>query len=482
MKRLLAFARSDAPLALVPFLAVALLLRLPAVCFARGYEFLDQQFQYVDPAWHVATGASWYRSWDWVEGIRSMVYPGALAGVFRAGRALGVPEPEPLLAFARFGQALFALLPMAALWLVVTRWRPQVGQRQILLWVASWFLVVYPSVQTNAPFAAAGLSVASVLFFLGPGRLWPFVAGVCLGLAFCGRVQDAVLGPALFVTGLLQRRPGASVMLTLGCLPGVLGQGFLDLHLHGTFLHSAWRYFELQYLEGVASRWPTSPPWAYATMVAVLFLLVFPSAWRWFKCGARALPVPLAMGLTYLAAHSLIERKQFRFAIPAFVLLAIVYVAGMVGEARARRAAGVVDDRLTVLHRRSWLAAHAVLLMLASVWYFHRGPVEAAKALAAQADFAGELVIVGGDETSVGGYYYLQRPQARVHALPRREDLAERLRDPALPTPLHVVANGAPLAPTDAPGWRLVEWRRTTDPLDVKKRNRRYLYRAIRDG
>jgi hypothetical protein len=159
--------RSDAPLGLLPFLAIALLFRLPAVCFARGYEFLDQQFQYVDPAWHLATGADWYRPWEWHEGIRSILYPAALAGAFRAGRALGVPAPEALLAFARLAHALLALVPMAAVWLAITRWRSVPGQRQVLLWVASSFLVVYPPPGSRSPACCCSSDPD------GSGRCWP---------------------------------------------------------------------------------------------------------------------------------------------------------------------------------------------------------------------------------------------------------------------------------------------------------------------
>ncbi|MCC6672723.1 MAG: hypothetical protein IT458_16785 [Planctomycetes bacterium] len=479
MRRLGAWLRAETPLSLPAFLGVALLLRLPAVAWARGYEFLDQQFQYVDPAWHLATGAAWHRTWEWIDGVRSLVHPGALAGVFVLGRSLGIAAPEPLLGFARLAHALLGLVPMAALWLVVTRWRPVAGQRQVLLWVASWFLVVYAAVQPNAPFAAASLSVASVLFFLGPGRLWPFVAGLCLGLAFCGRAQDAVFGPVLVVAGALQRRWAASALLVLGCVPGVLGQGLLDLEVHGRFLHTAWRYVELNLVYGAASRWPAAAPLAYAGIVAGLFLMVFPSAWRWFARGARALPLPLAVAVAYLLIHSLIARKQFRFVVPALVLLGIVHAAGMVGEAYARRAAGARDDRLTKVHRRVWLGAQGILLVLAWFAYFHRGPVEAAQALAARGDFTGALAVVDGSETSVGGWYYLQRQDVQVECV-ARERLAGWLADPARPARVHLMVVGVPLAGAAPEGWRLTEWFRSADLPDWKARNRRFLYVAER--
>jgi hypothetical protein len=76
-------------LSLRAYLLFGLLVRIPAVFFSRGYDFLDHQFQYVDPAYHLALGGSWWRPHDYVQGLRPWVYPGLLALVFRAIAAFG---------------------------------------------------------------------------------------------------------------------------------------------------------------------------------------------------------------------------------------------------------------------------------------------------------------------------------------------------------------------------------------------------------
>jgi hypothetical protein len=48
------------------YLCFALLLRMPAVFFSRGYDSLDHQYQYVDPAYHLGLGGSWYLYHDYV--------------------------------------------------------------------------------------------------------------------------------------------------------------------------------------------------------------------------------------------------------------------------------------------------------------------------------------------------------------------------------------------------------------------------------
>ena len=103
------------------FLLVALVLRLPAVLCADGYEFLDQQFQYVDPAWHLATGQAWLPTWEWQDGIRSWVYPGFLAGLFRVLLACGLDDPLWLMRGVRGVHAVLSLLPLAMFWLCLVR-------------------------------------------------------------------------------------------------------------------------------------------------------------------------------------------------------------------------------------------------------------------------------------------------------------------------------------------------------------------------
>ncbi len=84
------------------YLALAFLIRLPAIFFSRGYDFLDHQFQYVDPAYHLAFDGSWYRYHDYVQGLRSWVYPGILAGIFKTLAWVGIKEPRAMITATRF--------------------------------------------------------------------------------------------------------------------------------------------------------------------------------------------------------------------------------------------------------------------------------------------------------------------------------------------------------------------------------------------
>ena len=405
------------------FLGIALLLRLPAVLFAHGFFFVDQQFQYVDPAWHLATGQAWHETWEFIDGLRSWVYPGLLAGIFRLLLSVGFEEPMPLMQAVRAVHAVMSLLPVWLFWLLVVRWHPVAAPRlPLLLFATSGLLVV--GVQPSGPTLGATLAVAAVLAAHGP-RWFPALGGLCLGLAFCLRVQEALFGPALLAVLLWQRRRRAAAWFGVGCMPGILLQGLVDLGTHGCFLGSAWNYVFSNIGLGSSEKWQQRPWWFYfAAGVVPVVVLVPPflrCAWQRLRAGAVVLPGAVAAALLHLAVHSCIGRKALRFEVSALVLLFAVIAVGL-GTASA-----VPEPRTAAWHRRLLIAVHVLLFLGVSLWFPNAGAVRLTLALRAEAGFAGDVLVVGGDATSLGGFYYLRQPADRVTGL-SRDQLAAHLQ------------------------------------------------------
>ena len=176
------------------YLCFALLVRIPAVFFSRGYDFLDHQYQYLDPAYHVGLGGSWFLYHDYIQGLRSWVYPLILAGVFKLIAWTGITEPQVMMTMTRLIHGLISLIPVAAFWTLVVRWMGWQGQRPLLLFFAANWILVYSGVQPTGPTFAVGVALTAVFLFHGPGRRWPFLSGLLLGLAFSCRFQDAFFG------------------------------------------------------------------------------------------------------------------------------------------------------------------------------------------------------------------------------------------------------------------------------------------------
>jgi len=472
--RIARWATSGPAWSLPCYLAIALLLRLPAVLCADGYEFVDQQYQYVDPAWHLATGDAWTPTWEWDVGMRSWVYPGFLAGVFRALLWLGLEDPLWTMRGVRAVHALLSLLPAALFWLCLVRWRPVAAPRLPLLLFAGAGFVVALGVQPSGLAWGGSLAIAAVLAFHGP-RGHPLLAGLLLGLAFCGRYQDALFGPALVAVGLWQRRWPAVLLLALGCVPGLLLQGFVDLATHGRFFHGPLAYFDANVVQGAAAAFKQQPWWFYLAAgvvpVAVLVPPFLGAALRTLRAGAGVLPGAAAAAALHLAAHSFLLRKALRFEYVALALLVAVLAAGFGAAAPAP------GERWRLGHRRLVVAVQAALFLWASLLFSHAGPVRAAIALHGEPAFAGELLVVDGDATAVGGAFYLREQRLQVTAVPRGE-LRDRLRAAAA---TFVVAVRDDLSGIDLGGiGRLVPLGSFAGMLDLRARDRRFLYRFVR--
>ena len=468
-------AATDGPAWSLPlFLGIALLLRLPAVLFAHGFFFVDQQFQYVDPAWHLATGQAWHVTWEFIDGLRSWVYPGLLAGIFRLLLAVGCEEPLSLLQAVRAVHAVISLLPVWLFWLLVVRWHPIAAPRlPLLLFASSGLLVV--GVQPSGPAVGATLAVAAVLAAHGP-RWFPALGGLCLGLAFCFRVQEALFGPALLAVLLWQRRRCAAAWFAVGCLPGILLQGLVDLGTNGRFLGSAWHYVASNIGLGSAEKWRQQPWWYYFAVGVVPVLVFVPpflrSAWQRLRAGAGVLPGAVAAALLHLAVHSCIGRKALRFEVAALILLFAV-IAVALGTAP-----GAPEHRAAAWHRRLLIAVHTLLFLGVSLWFPNAGAVRLALALRGQPGFAGDVLVVGGDATSLGGFYYRRQQADRVIGVPSRDQLVAHLQQVPPAVGGFVVAVREPLPEASVAGFGRLELVRSfTGYGDLRAGERRFLYR-----
>jgi hypothetical protein len=465
-----------AEIPLTGYLAVALFGRLPAVFFSRGYDFLDHQFQYVDPAYHLGLGGSWFRPHDYVQGLRSWVYPGFLGVMFRGLAAVGIDDPMAMMAATRFLHALLSLIPLAALWMLLVRWKPVPNPGPLLLFAALNPILVYCGVQPTGPTFAFGLALTSILLFHGPGRIWPFLSGVSLGIAFSCRFQDAFFGPVLLVAALLDRRFGAAARMSLGAALGVTFQGLVDLFTWGSFLHSPFRYVAWNVFEDAARRYGVEPLWFYLPYVAAVLVFVPPflkSAIDAISRGSRKFPLLAASAAFYLFMHHLVAHKALRFVLPALALLLIVYASDLLSPAGA-------DSRFRAAHRALFVAVHSIALVVVSFWYPHRGPVEAALALSRRADFVDRLLVVDGEESDVGGHFYLLRPRVDVSLIERR-NLYSWIRMNRPESPLYLLVARDPLGPFEAPApYELERVGEFRNRPDWQRHARRFLYRLDR--
>ncbi|MBK8481128.1 MAG: hypothetical protein IPL40_08115 [Proteobacteria bacterium] len=332
----------------------------------------DEIFQTLEPAHRAAFGYG-FVSWEFTDGARSWLFPGAIAWLWRAAAALGVTQAETLLALARL---LLAACSVAALYFALRLAGHWAGARAV--WLAGLLALAFPPLLffgwrslTEVPSAAllcAGAWYAAPRAAPTPGQgpRRALLAGLLTGLAVFLRFQNGLVVVGLLGWLLAQRRGREAAFLAAGAIViAALVGGLLDWLSWGAPFHAFRRYLSYNLLEGRASAYGVSPASFYLTTLssaAGLALTVALAAGLGGALLGRARGVALLVA-GFVVIHSLVPHKELRFIVPVLPLWLAVAASGLLG----------LGDRLSPrwLRRpptRSAVIALGLLLAASGAW------------------------------------------------------------------------------------------------------------------
>ncbi|MCA8970454.1 MAG: hypothetical protein KDC95_11740 [Planctomycetes bacterium] len=389
-------------LSLPILLVIAFAARVPAILWSRGYTFFDEQFQYLDPAYHLVTGAPFLQTHEWVNGIRSWVFPGIVAGFLEVARFCGFEGPESELIFVRLCLAVISLLAVYGIWELVRAAKLETHRTAVLILATCNGILVYQGVHPNGPAFSCGLVIFALGLFAFPGRLRALLAGLAVGLAFCCRPQDGLFGASIFVAGVLTKRTADAIVFAAGCTVMILVQGWVDLVTWGSFLHSPIEYVRFNLAH--SSNWGGQSIFTYLVVV-LIFAPFAHTGLRYLAIGSKRLPWVAFAAAIALVAHQILDRKSPRFVTPS---LALVILLWSIGVARAHvqdmTKRGVARFFVTT----SWILAailHAGLFFAASISYASRQRIQTALHLGTIPDATG-IAYCGLSPIDSGGAFY----------------------------------------------------------------------------
>jgi hypothetical protein len=294
----------------------------------------DEVFQNLEPAWRFLHGEG-IVTWEWRQGVRSVLFPGFLAGLIAVGEALG------------WGPAGYLALVWAVLSLVSTGvvavgmwfgWRAAGAGGAVLCGV---LLAVWPDLVWLGPKTLVEVQAGHLLALAmglaaaaAPGRGRLVAIGLLLGLSFALRFP---LAPAMLVIGAWACRlsPRAWVTLAAAALVPVAALGVTDWISWGVPFGSIWRFTEANLVEDVVRELgePLPPTWylgRFAQSWGSAILLVALGV----ALGARNAPLPALVAAAVLVPHSLISHKETSFV---FAALAPLLIVAGIGTLRALR-------------------------------------------------------------------------------------------------------------------------------------------------
>ena len=316
----------------VYLIAVAgLAARLVVSLRSLNVPYPDEIFQYLEQGHRLAFGYGLV-PWEFREGARSWLVPGAIAGVLRALDAIGLGAPGAYLPIVRGLLCLLSISLVFSCYVIGRRLASEGVGRLAALFAALWYELVYFAHKPLSDVLGA-YALAAAFACLGGGRRRRrlYLLGALTATAAVLRVQllPAALFVLLAVTLTEGRRALARAGLAFAAI--VLLAGWFDQLTWGAPFASYLGSYRANVVEGMGQRYGEAP-WSFyalcllATSGGLAAAAMAWGLWRWRKTwilvgGIAAIVVP----------HAVIAHKEYRFVLAAIPLI-LVLVAQLARE------------------------------------------------------------------------------------------------------------------------------------------------------
>jgi hypothetical protein len=401
-------------------LFIAVVIRIWLALDDHSVFWPDEIYQSLEPAHRAAFGYGLI-PWEFRDGARSWAFPAILAPALWIIDAVGIRNSLVLVSAARMVMLAFSIAGIAA---CIEYARRICGKPAGVLAAVS--LALFPpllvfSHRTMQENASAPLVAFIPLLLLTPGKAAARNAGFVAGLATLLRFQCGLVAFVFFASLLARRRWLESRAYAVAAATILLGGGLLDLVTWGTPFHSFIAYVRFNLLQGGASTFGVEPPgyfvttlWSSAGPVVVLFGLGLLVA-------LARVPATVVACLTFLALHSAIPHKEFRFLVPVLPLMVSASAIGLAMLVQRTRAPVWVPPAaatlIGVLFVNSARAANYERLgqyagtqrAASSPWNTDEELNLLLSDAGSRDDLCGMLVL-GARAAFTGGYTYLHRP------------------------------------------------------------------------
>ncbi|UCC43502.1 MAG: glycosyltransferase family 39 protein [Candidatus Zixiibacteriota bacterium] len=367
---------------------VAIILRLLAVFFSKGFMASDDQYETVDVAYNWLRNGLWspegLLTWGGTvtrEVSRFPLYTLFLYGIMKIYLAVGVDSLNTIMYGVRAVHAAISLVSVWAVFRVVEDTTRSRGWAAIAgLVTAAHFAMPFLSVRTLIEMVGGHLWVVAILLFYRyrdkPADLTLVLSGLIVGLAWVIRFQVALAAVAVpFVLWWEYRKLRPAVLFSAGVAAVVLISGVVDYFLLGSFADSTINYLRQSISEATPYK---SSPLIYPAVLLFFFipplslaafsLAAVPSYWKKHR-------MLIWTTLVFVVAHTLASNRQERFMITIIPTLIILLTLAVHHHWSNR---GLLFRKRRLIKTVVYISAAINLLLLfpMTLNYAHRGKVE----------------------------------------------------------------------------------------------------------
>ncbi|MFC2102364.1 glycosyltransferase family 39 protein [Bacteroidota bacterium] len=328
-------AWNEEPLTII--MGLAIILRLAAIVFAKGWGMHDDHFLVIESAqsWVDGLDQTYWLPWNPRNHGPTghlLLYPGLHFILFSFLELVGITDPQAKMFVVRLVHGAWSLVSVLFAYRIAMKFEGLKTARTVGLLMAVLWCIPWLSVRNLVEWACVPFLILAFWQMVkkdNPAHpFWIFfIAGVLFGLAVDIRLQTCLFPLGAGLVLLYQRRWKEFTALTLGTLSAIL-------FILGTFDMILWGYplAELmQYIAGnIAQRNDyITLPWfqffivltaALIPPISLFFLFGFFRTWK----KQTLLFVP---ALLFLIFHSYFPNKQERFIlplIPFFIILGVI--------------------------------------------------------------------------------------------------------------------------------------------------------------
>ncbi len=379
---------------LLAILIIAMIPRLMATIFSKGYGMADDHFGPIEHPFHIMQDMTFWTSRTTPFG-HSIVYPMIHYVLFNGLEFLGIKNPQYTMYIVRFLHALYSLIVVLFGFKIAEKLSDQKTAKKVGLVLALFWALPFLSVRNLIEMVCIPPLMAGFYYSLiSKERIRnAFIAGLFFGLAFVFRYQTLSISGTLGLIFLFRKEFKQMFLLAGGFLvTAFVIQGSADVF--------AWGYPFASFLEYVGYNathgedYTTGPWYNYLLLVTgamippMSFLLLYGFFKNWRKSLLILLPV-----LVFFVLHSLFPNKQERFIFPVVPIILVLSVVGW--EEYVKGSAFWLRHQITLRSFWVWFwMINIILLIPFSMYYSKKARVEAMYALYGK-PIKG-IVLVGG--------------------------------------------------------------------------------------
>lgn len=312
---------------------VALIIRLIAAVFSKGFGMHDDHFVIIETAQGWINGSDeWFREGQHVH--RNLIYPGLhYLWFYFSNNILGLTDPQFKMLILRILHALFSLLIVSLSYQITLRVSNRDNARQIGLLLALFWPLSFFSVRNLVEVVCIPPILAGFYYLLKDkefedSKKYIIISGIMVALSMTIRFQMAFFIAGIGLVLLMQKKWRHFIWFSVGFLITIsITIGLLDYVAWGIPFHTLVNY--VSYNLSHQYDYVTLPWYNYILLILGIFIppvsFFFATGFlrTWKKYAIFFWPTFL-----FFFIHSYFANKQERFILPAVPFLVILGVIG----------------------------------------------------------------------------------------------------------------------------------------------------------